>query len=222
MICRAAGLAENALERRRLEQAPLGEVVLDRYAGIILGGSDFCVSSANKTPVQQRVETELKALLDEVLERDWPFLGICYGIGIITNHLGGKIDGQYSESISPVSVHQTAAGRLDPLLAGMPPIFHAFVGHKEAASDLPDQAVVLATGKHCPVQLYRIGKRVYASQFHPELDTPGLISRMEIYREDGYFDPANFAAIAEAARNSPVDGSQFKLLANFVALANAV
>ena len=51
--------------------------------------------------------------------------------------------------------------------------FTAFLGHKEAVSRLPDGAVLLASSATCPVQAFRIGANVYATQFHPELDVDG-------------------------------------------------
>ena len=51
----------------------------------------------------------------------------------------------------------------------LPERFEALVGHKEATERLPDDAVLLASSSGCPVQVYRVGRRVYATQFHPEV-----------------------------------------------------
>ena len=74
----------------------------------------------------------------------------------------------------------------DPLFGVLPPRFDAFVGHKEAVSRLPEGAVLLAGSATCPVQAFRLGRRVYATQFHPELDVEGLVHRLTIYRDHGY------------------------------------
>ena len=39
--------------------------------------------------MQHRVERELSALLDEVVARDFPFFGACYGVGTLGVHQGG-------------------------------------------------------------------------------------------------------------------------------------
>ena len=57
----------------------------------------------------------------------------------------------------------------------MPPTFDAFLGHKEAVRRLPEGAVLLASSADCPVHAFRIGRNVYATQFHPELDVEGLV-----------------------------------------------
>jgi GMP synthase (glutamine-hydrolysing) len=79
----------------------------------------------------------LAHLLDEVVARDFPFLGACYGIGVVGTHEGGTVDRRYAEPISRVRVSLTPAGRRDPLLVDLPGEFEAFVGHKEAVRDLP-------------------------------------------------------------------------------------
>ena len=83
----------------------------------------------------------------------------------------------------------TEAGCADPLLAGLPRTFSAFVGHKEALRALPLGAVLLAGSPACPVQMFRIGQHQYATQFHPELDVPGIVLRIHAYRHAGYFHP---------------------------------
>ncbi|TFD32998.1 glutamine amidotransferase [Cryobacterium cryoconiti] len=187
----AGALLPEQLHRVRLEAGPMPSIDLDAYSGIIVGGSPFNASDAPavKSPVQRRVESELAELLDRVLDRDFPFLGACYGVGLITSHLRGTLDGTWSEEAGPAWISLTDAGASDQLFARLAPSFEAFVGHKEACSALPEGAVLLATGQNCPVQAFRVGRNVYATQFHPELTNAGILTRIRIYREYGYFDP---------------------------------
>lgn len=205
-FCRFGSLAPDQLERRRLEAGPLGEVDLDRYSGIILGGSPFTVSdpAESKSAAQVRVESELAALLDEVVAADHPFLGACYGIGVIGSHQGGLVDRTYPEPVGPTWVELTAQGRDDPLLGAMPQHFEAFVGHKEGLTVLPESAVALASSTACPVQAFRVGSHVYATQFHPELDVEGILTRIEAYKHYGYFAPHEAEELKTAARASDV------------------
>ena len=134
---------------------------LDDYSGIFVGGGPFNASDpyANKSPVQRRVEAEFQTLLDEVVARDFPFLGACYGIGTLGVHQGAVIDRTYREPISVVELSRTEAGASDPLLADVPDSFTAFVGHKEAVTVLPRSATLLASGEACPVQMFRVGQQ---------------------------------------------------------------
>ena len=205
-MLRCTGLDESMLRRVRLEAAPLGDVDLDAWSGIVLGGGPFCVSDpeAGKSAVQRRVEADLARLLDAVVPADVPFFGACYGIGTLGHHQGGTVDKAHPEPVGAVTVELTAAGRADPVLGAAPPTFDAFVGHKEGFSALPPHAVLLATSASAPVQAFRVGRNVYATQFHPELDADGLATRVEAYRYDGYFDPAEAADLVAAARDSGV------------------
>jgi len=188
---RYSGLAPRQLHRIRMEAAPLPELDLDGYSGVLVGGGPFNSSDPPhaKSIVQCRVERELSALLDEIVARDFPFFGACYGVGTLGVHQGGVIDRTYSEPISAVRIRLTAEGRADPLLAGMSPEFIAFVGHKEACRVLPANAVLLASSAACPVQMFRVKKNLYATQFHPELDVPGIVTRVHVYQHAGYFPP---------------------------------
>jgi len=201
-----SGLGESGLHRVRLEREPLGIVDLSQWSGILLGGGPFNSSdpSEKKSATQVRVEADLGALLDRVIEVDFPFLGACYGIGTLGTHQGAVIDRRYAEPVGAVEILLTAEGLTDPLFGAMPATFQAFVGHKEAVSQLPDHAVLLASSATCPVQAFRIGENVYATQFHPELDVPGICTRIEVYKHAGYFPPDDAEALKERARASSV------------------
>ena len=201
-----AGLRERDLRRYRLEQRPLGDVQLRDWSGIFLGGGPFTASDPeeSKSPVQRRVEADLRGVLEKVISADFPFLGACYGIGTLGSHQGAVVDRRYAEPIGAVPVTLTGDGRQDPLLAGLPATFDAFVGHKEAISRLPRHAVLLATSPACPVQAFRIGSAVYATQFHPELNVAGLCTRIEVYKHAGYFEPAQAGELKAQAHRSNV------------------
>jgi GMP synthase (glutamine-hydrolysing) len=205
-MLRCAGLDEGQLQRIRMEQAPLGNVDLDQWSGIILGGGPFQASDHEeiKSATQRRVEAELSSLLDEVVDRDFPFLGACYGIGALGRHQGAVVDRTYSEPIGGIRIKLTRAGQEDPLFRRAGSSFGAYAGHKEAISKLPAHAVTLAYSERCPVQAFRVGRRVYATQFHPELDLDGLATRIEVYRYAGYFKPEEADDVFAAARASGI------------------
>jgi GMP synthase (glutamine-hydrolysing) len=203
---RFGGLTEPDLVRHRLERDPLGEVDLDDYSGVILGGSPFTMTDPpeSKSATQLRVEAELAVLVDAVIARDFPFLGACYGIGVLGPRCGAIVDRSYPEPVGATDVTLTPAGREDPLLGVLPDTFQAFVGHKEAVAKLPDGVLGLATSAACPIQAFRVGRNVYATQFHPELDIPGILTRIDAYKHHGYFAVDRAEAQKDAARRSDV------------------
>lgn len=203
-MLRFSGLDQTQLQRVRLEQRPAGPIDLDHFSGVILGGGPFNASDAQRSAVQVRVEAEISSLLDEIVERDFPFLGCCYGIGTLGLHQGAVVDRTYSEPVGPTEITLTGQGRADQLFAVMPHTFEAFLGHKEAISKLPAHAVELASSHSCPVQAFRVGSNVYATQFHPELDVPGIETRIDVYKHEGYFEPDEADELKARARASSV------------------
>jgi GMP synthase (glutamine-hydrolysing) len=205
-MLRCTDLTEGQLQRIRMERDPLGSVDLDEWSGIILGGGPFQASDPEdtKSATQRRVESELAALLNALVERDHPFLGSCYGIGTLGRHQGAVVDRTYGEPISGIQITLTEEGLRDPLFQVAGPTFGAYTGHKEAIRKLPGHAVTLATSPACPVQAFRVGTRVYATQFHSELDLDGLATRIEVYKYAGYFEPEQADAVLEAARASGI------------------
>ncbi|GGH89802.1 glutamine amidotransferase [Arthrobacter liuii] len=215
---RYGGLEERELLRIRLEAGPLPPLDLSQFSGVIVGGSPFTSSDPpeHKSPVQNRVERELSTLLDQLVDRDFPFLGACYGVGTLGTHQGAVIDRTYGEQLGAVEVELTEAGLQDPVLQGMPPTFTALTGHKEACTELPPHAVLLARSESCPVHMFRIRTNLYATQFHPELDADGLATRIDIYRHAGYFPPESAEELMAAARRFTVT-EPMTVLKNFVA-----
>jgi GMP synthase (glutamine-hydrolysing) len=218
-VRRYAGLSPDQLHRRRLERGPLGPVDLADWSGIILGGGPFNVSDPeeSKSPTQHRVEAELRELARRVMDADFPFLGACYGIGTLGVLGGGVVDRVYSEPVGCTHITLSEDGHDDALFGVLPASFDAFLGHKEAVSRLPDGAVLLASSKACPVQGFRLGRNVYATQFHPELDVAGLCTRVDVYRHHGYFDPDEVDSLKAMAHASVVT-EPMRLLPRFVEL----
>ncbi|MGL3807609.1 glutamine amidotransferase [Paeniglutamicibacter sp. R2-26] len=219
-VLAAGGLREEQLRVISLAKTPLGpidELDLGNCSGVILGGSPFNASDdrARKSDLQKRCEADLDSLLDVLVAEDFPFLGACYGVGTLGVHQGGVIDRTFGEPVGTSRIRVLEAGRGDPLLAGIPNEFDAFVGHKEAVSVLPAAAVLLADSEACPVQMFRIGSNLYATQFHPELDPAGLAQRIMVYRDAGYFPPHEAQELHDRALASRVDWPE-KILRNFV------
>ena len=199
-----SGLADGELRRVRLDQRALGPVELRDWSGILLGGGPFNYTAERKSPVQRRVEADLSGLLGAVVGADFPFLGACYGIGALGSHQGAVLNGRYAEPVGAVQVTLTGHGRSDPLMRGLPRTFEAFTGHKEAISKLPEHATLLARSAACPVQAFRVGQNVYATQFHPELDVDGICTRIDVYRHAGYFEPHEADEVKARAAASTV------------------
>ncbi|HZN79173.1 MAG TPA: glutamine amidotransferase [Mycobacterium sp.] len=200
-MMRFAGLDTNGMRRIRLTHEPLGDIDLDDWSGIILGGGPYNVSDPadSKSQTQRRVESELLPLIGRIVDDDFPFLGCCYGVGTLGSVVGASVDRTYTEPVGALTVTLTEDGRADPLFAELPDAFDAYGGHKEGASSLPSDLACLAYSADCPIQAFRVGDNVYATQFHPELDAGGICTRIDVYKDYGYFEPETADSLKSAA-----------------------
>lgn len=218
-ILRKGGLAEQETLRIRLDQADVpDDLSLDDFSGVIVGGGPGCVSDApeDKSPIEKRIEDAVLGLMPQITARDFPYMGCCYGIGVLAHHLGAPVSkAQFGEPVGTSDCALTAAGHADPLLAGLPRDFLAFVGHKEAVQALPEGCTHLMTSPSCPYQMIRFGQNVYATQFHPEADSDGFETRIRIYRHKGYFDPEEADDLIAMCRAADVHAPE-RILRNFV------
>ncbi|GGC77766.1 glutamine amidotransferase [Tersicoccus solisilvae] len=214
-----SGLPPERLDRIRLVLEPDADIELGRYAGVFLGGSPFNSSDPleQKSDVQVAVEARLRQLLDTIVAEDLPFLGACYGVGTLGVFAGGVVDRTYAEPISAVRVTLTDAAAADPLCAGLPAAFDAYVGHKEAVRELPPGAVLLGSSTACPVQMFRLKQNLYATQFHPELDAGALAQRIDVYKYAGYFPPETAEELKAEVAAADVEASH-AILRRFVEL----
>ncbi len=220
-----AFLAKGALSlgdvhRVRLDQEGLpDDLDLTRYSGVIVGGGPGCVSDApeKKAPVEASIEAQCLSLMPEITRRDFPFLGCCYGVGILGQYLqpGVISKERYGEPVCATLCHMTEDGKNDPLLEGLPEEFEAFVGHKEAMQALPEACVHLVGSDSCPFQMVRFGRNVYATQFHPEADAQVFETRIEIYKHHGYFPPEQAQQLVDMCHAANVVVPE-QILRNFV------
>jgi len=202
-ILRVSKIARDQVHRIRVEQHEKVEINIHDYCAIIAGGSPFDVScpADEKSDVQKRIESFFSDLFDQIMAVDFPFLGACSGNGLLGSYCGTTISTRYSEPVGRVIVSLTPEGEKDDLLNGLPKIFNAFVGHKEACDTVPQGATLLVTSDTCPIQMFRIKKNIYATQFHPEADVEEFILRINIYKNYGYFQPERADELISAMEN---------------------
>lgn len=176
------------------------------YAAIMVTGGpfDFSKPDINKSERQHYIEKFLEQIINTAYEHDIPYLGICYGLGVLVGSLGGKVSHDHPENVGPVRLKLTAEGKKDWLFYDCNAA-DVIVGHKDSVEALPDGAVLLASSENCGVQAIRVNENLYGVQFHPELDIYGLSVRLNAYRHHGYFDPSEYDEIMNIVGNSSLD-----------------
>ena len=214
---RASGLGAR-LDTLDVDREVVSPDVLDRYAAVVVGGSPYSITDAEreKSAGQLLAERQLAGLAERALERDRPLFFTCFGIGVLTRVLGGVVDRSHPETVSVAESRLTEAGSSDPVAGVLPPRFDALTGHKESAPEPPPGAVLLATNDASPVQLYRVGS-VLASQFHPEPSNRDFVQRATIYARSGYFPEDQLRSVTAQLLSRPVVAPP-KLLRRFIAV----
>ena len=145
-----------------------------RYAGVIVTGSHAMVTD------NEPWMTRLAAWAAEVVEREIPFLGLCFGHqllaqatgGIVGYHPGGK-------EIGSVPVQLLPAAGDDALVAGLPAEFPAHSAHAQTVLLLPPGTVALAGNAFEPHHAVRVGRCAWGLQFHPEFDADVMRSYID-------------------------------------------
>lgn len=150
---------------------PDAEPTLEGYNGLVILGGPQNVDKVDRYP---HLTHEMK-MIEEALKADIPVLGICLGAQLIATVLGAKVGPNKEKEIGWYDVSLTQEGRMDRILKYFKDSEKLFQWHGDT-SDIPKGAVLLAESKACKNQGFRYGNKVYAFQFHLEVDEP-MIAR---------------------------------------------
>ena len=200
-----SGLSRGDLQHIALEEVDfLASFTAADVSGVLIGASPYNADTpaAEKTRSQQHVEEQIRELLTVILKEGIPLLATGVAFQILAAYLGTGIYEEFGEELGAVDLFLTAEGREDPILAGLPQAITVFAGHYEGVGEVPAHATLLASSPDCPVQMLRVGEKVYACQFNPELDAARFEQRVSIYDEAGYGDPDMSEDILTQARSS--------------------
>ncbi len=131
--------------------------------GVIVTGSHDYVT--DNLPWSARVAEWIPGLL----EKEIPFLGICYGHQLLAHALGGRV-GFHPEGIEigTVEISLLPECAADPLFRSLPAAFPVHVAHRQTVKVLPSGAVRLARNSFEPNHAFSVGKCAWGVQFHPE------------------------------------------------------
>ena len=96
-----------------------------------------------------------------------PILGICYGMQLGAQTLGGQVRAAKSREYGRARLH---IGQDDPLLRGLPQDTIVWMSHGDQVHELPADFVSLAATPTCPLAAVKHRDRpFYGVQFHPEV-----------------------------------------------------
>jgi len=101
-----------------------------------------------------------------VYESGMPLLGICYGMHLITQQLGGRVARGTKREYGHAILHQSMDS---PLFAYLPFSLPVWMSHGDQVMELPPGFTTLAYTENCPVAVMSNDQGIFGLQFHPEV-----------------------------------------------------
>jgi GMP synthase (glutamine-hydrolysing) len=97
-----------------------------------------------------------------------PSLGICYGMQLMAQELGGSVDRTGVSEFGKTDVRADAAG--SALFSGLPEEQTGWMSHRDSVTAPPEGARVTAGSHAAPIAAFEAPERgLYGVQFHPEV-----------------------------------------------------
>jgi GMP synthase-like glutamine amidotransferase len=172
------------LEIRELSKGDAVPTTLEGYDALIAMGAPLGVEDATD-PRFSYLAHELE-LMRLAIARDFPTLGVCLGAQLLAAAAGARVypnvvgePPQRHREVGWGAIHFTENPEREPLLRGLEAAEMTFHWHGDTF-DLPPHATLLASTLPCKNQLFRIGRRVFGVQFHPELEERDIEAWLEL------------------------------------------
>ena len=183
---------------------PMGEFPeeVQGFDGFLIGGSPASVHDEDAW-----IE-RLFAVIRAAFAAGKPLAGACFGHQAIAKALGGVV----GPNPGPF-VLGTAETEVVSPAPWMEPVarFRLAAAHGEQVTELPRGAEVVGVTPGCPAAAYRIGDKVFATQYHPEMTPEFLAALVE------EFAPHFPAEVGAAARRSLAMGTEGPRFAEWIA-----
>jgi GMP synthase (glutamine-hydrolysing) len=189
-----------APELARVVRPHLGEPLPppDGVAAVLVTGSSAMVTDADPW-----IESSA-AWLADLVRRQRPVLGICFGHQLLARALGGEVrDNPNGIEIGTVTSQLTAAAAADPLFRGLPAQLAVQASHRQSVLRLPEGATRLAASAQDPNHAFRWGEQAWGVQFHPEFSPPIVRAYAEYYRPQLPAQGSDADRVLRAVRDTP-------------------
>ena len=171
-----------------------------RFDVVMVGGA-----GAHTVTASYPFSEPLRDILRQLVDEGRPLFASCYGHHALVDALGGSVvTDPGAGEVGTFEVELTAAGRRDPLFAGLPPRFPVQLGHHDRVEHLPEPLVELAASDRCPFQALRVpGRPIYSTQFHSEMTVEHMAARLMCYRDSYLAERATPQEVSRLLAPSP-------------------
>lgn len=198
---RVLDLLSGVPSKRELEEADV----------VLLGGSgDYSVAKGGPW-----LPSALGTMCT-LYETSKPTFASCWGFQAMAEALGGKVVTDYSlAEVGTLTLKLTPAGKKDPVFGPLGSDFQVQIGHEDIVTQLPQDAILLASSDQVPNEAFCFeGKPIYCTQFHPELNREGIITRILQYPE--YLQLTGYPSLEDFSAATPETPETEAILRRFM------
>jgi GMP synthase-like glutamine amidotransferase len=178
------------------------------FSGLLVLGGEMAAWADDAAPWLAQVRHLIRTAVADAR----PTLGICLGAQLIAHALGGRVEvGADGPELGAQLIAKRSAAAQDPLLAELPITPDVVQWHYDAITQLPPDAVLLASSPVYPNQIFRVGRACWGMQPHFET-TPDVVrawvakDRSELLRRG--WDETDLAILLERAEAGHADIAQ--------------
>jgi GMP synthase-like glutamine amidotransferase len=136
----------------------------------------------------------------EIVARERPFVGICFGHQLLAQALGGRVE--RAPGGWGVGVQRYEIVSPEPWMTPPRDAIALLASHQDQVVEVPADARVIATAPYCPVAGLAVGARAWSLQPHPEF-VPALADHLLAGRSE--LIGAQRVARARASLGEPID-----------------
>lgn len=211
-FARALGCEVHEIAAHNLLSGSPGNSTLFQSDIILIGGSKYSVTE------QHSWLNAAFRTLEQIVSSSIPTFASCWGCQAFAQAMGGQVRTDVSRAeLGMHEVFLTDEAMLDPLFGGLSTSFLAPMGHQDHVALLPRDSLRLAYSGLVENQAFRfIGKPIYCTQFHPELNRVSILERVSAYPH--YLDAITGQTAEEFVTTCPESEESNKILGRFISL----
>jgi GMP synthase (glutamine-hydrolysing) len=195
------GITRSALEEAGVRLLTIdawddgGWPAIGEVGGIVMLGGSMNVDETGRHPYLAR-DRDLAA---RAVEEGVPYLGLCLGAQLLARALGSPVLPGPVPELGFEPLRPTEAAARDPILSHYRDGDMVFHWHEDTL-ELPDGAVLLASGDRIAAQAFRVGDRAWGIQFHLEVDAAEIDLWLDAAEAGGEDLPGRWGKPADRVR----------------------
>ena len=118
---------------------------------------------------------QLKDFVRQLRAAEKPFVGVCFGHQMLAEALGGRVSKAatgWGAGVHNIEITQTE----DWMTPAATQLRLQFM-HQDQIAQLPPDGITLGSAPHCPIAIFRVGRKMLGIQAHPEF-TPDYVEAL--------------------------------------------